>query len=160
MDGEQGKEPMSTRRLFHYTTASRLERILVSGFIRPADAFIGKGERPAVWCTYRPEFEPTAIPMIAGKDGKPQALTFDEMLRIESPIRIEVRIACAPLDWRQWRKLSGVKPRVARELEEDALKQGSYVRDWRMSFEPVHQDQWIVGEFYTGSEWRPFLSRK
>lgn len=50
--------------VWHYTTFSRLTRILLTGEIRPASAGVPEGERPIVWFSRNPVWEETATPEI------------------------------------------------------------------------------------------------
>ena len=45
-------------------TAKRLLGIVEGGAIRPAQAFVPRGERPGVWCSSLQDWEPTATKAI------------------------------------------------------------------------------------------------
>ena len=49
-----------TSLLWHYTTGTCFLQIVDDGMIRPATAFIAPGERPIVWFSAHPLWEPTA----------------------------------------------------------------------------------------------------
>jgi hypothetical protein len=145
-------------RLFHYTTASRLQKILRDNVIKQAIAFIDRRERPAVWFSYLPVWEPTATPAMVNKEtGEKENVTFEQLIDMDSPSRIEVNPECAPMNWREWRRLSGIGASFARRLEEVAIRQGSDVTRWRISFEPVGIEHWLAIEMFTktGRRWTP-----
>jgi hypothetical protein len=49
---------MATR--WHYTVRDRLRRIFGDGLIRPSTALVPAGEKPAVWFSANPDWEPSA----------------------------------------------------------------------------------------------------
>ena len=57
------------QELFHYTTFSRLKRIQQNRMILPATAAVQPHEKPVVWLTYSPEWEPTATPGVRDQEG-------------------------------------------------------------------------------------------
>jgi len=140
---------------------SRLLKILQSGEIRLATLYVPPTEKPVVWFSYHQNWEPTATP--ADSSRPTRQLTFDELTEIETPARIEVDPQAAPLDWRSWRKLSGVKSKMIKHLEEIAIRRDADVKTWRMSFEPVKTSDFISVEVFANGKWsdfREFLSLK
>ncbi len=146
------------KRLFHYTRITCLENIFQEKEIKPATLGVEPPEKPVVWCSFRQDWEPTATPAIKEHGGPRRQLTFDEFAKLETPARIEIDPRAAPLNWRAWRKLSGVKARIARSLEEVALRQDANIADWRMSFEPVRvkDGHWLAIELFVQGKWRDF----
>jgi len=140
-------------RLFHYTTFSRLLKILTDESISPANLHVAPPERPVVWFSRRLDWEPTATPALI-TNGQHQSLTFADLTQIDTPSRIEVNQHAAPLDWRSWRKTSGVTSRTVKGLEKSALRLNASVADWRMSFEPVTVEKWLDIELFIGGQWR------
>jgi hypothetical protein len=145
----------SLKKLFHYTIVSRLVKILEAGEIKPADLYVDRTEKPVAWFSFRQDWEPTATPGYE-ENGTLRQITFSELVEIETPARIEIDPRAAPLDWRAWRKLSGVRSKVVKRLEEVGLRKRASVSDWRMSFEPVRQKDghWLAIEVFVGGQWR------
>ena len=143
------------KRLFHYTTASRAVKIMAAQQINVAIIGVSDGERPVVWASFHPNWEPTATPALGGPNGERDNLTFADLPAIDTPIRFEVRHESAPLDWRTWLKTSGVDRRHAKSLELVAIRQGATTDDWRMSFAPIVQKDWIAIESFSWNQWMP-----
>ena len=82
-------------------------------------------------------------------------LTFDELLQIQTPVRIVVDPAATPLNWHMWRKTSGVKSKTVKGLEISALRCNANIKDWRMSFDPikVKNGHWLDIEIFTNGQW-------
>jgi hypothetical protein len=143
------------KRLFHYTRASHLQDILEDKAIRPSTIGLDHDEKPAVWCTFRQEWEPTATPAMKIAGGS-RVLTFQELTQVDTPVRIEVDPVGVKLDWQTWRRLSGVKSGVARRLERSAQDKKSYSADWRMSFAPIEMRHWLCIELFVDGQWRAY----
>jgi hypothetical protein len=142
-------------RLFHYTKLPFLRQILATNVILPATQWVPRGEKPVVWFSFRPDWEPTASPTTI-EGGQQVTLTFDEFVRLGLvPCRIEVSPERAPLNWRAWRKLSGVKSKNVKELEEAATGMGADVSDFRMTFDAVKSEDWLAVELYLNGVWTP-----
>jgi hypothetical protein len=150
----------SSVRLFHYTNHIRWKMILSDKVIETATLFVPVGQKPVVWFSFRQDWEPTASPGRV-ENGKVRRETFAEM--VESgliPYRIEVSPEIAPLNWRAWRKLSGVKSKMVKGLEETAIRWGANVNDWRMTFDAVKSGDWLAVESYSNGAWRPITPRR
>ena len=137
-------------RLFHYTHASALERIVGAGHLDPRTV-LRKGDRPAVWFSFSESFEPTAIPVVVGKP----ALSFEEFAATSTPIRIEVDQACAPHGWPYYK---GMHPQWAALLEmgwADGMPAINLAL-WRFSFDPVPVEAFRSLEGYSKGQWQRF----
>jgi len=142
-------------RIWHYTVGVRLRSILKDQMIEFATTGIRTGERPVVWATTSPKWEPTANKAI-NRDGhnvfldKRETTTHGEGL-----YRIEVMPEAVPYGWDEYKRLSNIDERMAKGLARVAREQGSNYRDWRVSFKPVAADQWLRIEFEVGhsDEW-------
>jgi len=146
---------MKSKRLFHYTVGTKIPLIQKDGFIKRADAFVSKNELPAVWCTFNSEWEETANKMFQSNyDNVLRAGNREQTEEIGGGLyRIEVSQDAAPLDWKQFKKRSGIKKNMSVALEKIARNVGSSVSDWRASFEPIYSDKWISIEFLEDGEW-------
>jgi hypothetical protein len=143
-------------RLFHYTTVEKFKQILKDGKIKPATAFVDPGEKAATWFSFHSEFEPTARKMGIDNQGHAHIMNIDEMTKYAGGvIRIEVDEKTAPLDWKTFKDLSGIKYRVASFLYEKALQQGARVGQWRCTFSEVPEELWLAVEIMKNGVWEP-----
>jgi len=155
-----GSKPAKAKigtRLFHYTRASNLIKILLDQEIKQATALVDASEKPAAWFSYRQDWEPSATPGYQPNDapaGTRRDSSFEEMQQIDTPARIQITPAGAPVNWRQWRKQSGVKHKIFKALEKRNLEIGASVDDWQASFEPVKSNDWLAIEVFVRGEWR------
>jgi len=67
--------------------------------------------------------------------------------------RIEVTPESAPNNWKKFKKLSGIKNKFAKALELTSKKKGSNPVDWRVSFSPIYDDDWLSIEKWDGQSW-------
>lgn len=123
--------------VYHYCPLDHIEPILASGELQPSGAGARASERPALWFTSRPTYEPTAIKMIQTNGGGIRQLTLAEQATAFGLARIVVPASLAPLTWRQWVRESGVRAVDAKRLARCAKAQGSDVALYRATFEPV-----------------------
>ncbi len=55
---------------WHYTTGDKYELIKKSGLLLPADIGISPPERPILWFSTHPRYEPTALKPLCGAQSK------------------------------------------------------------------------------------------
>ena len=159
----------------HYTVVGHLEKITAEGVIRPAWEGVTKIERLAVWFSTNPVWENT-VRKLMKEDGS--AASFEEhfqasqgvtalvksdedvvgtlkhiVFREVQPARISVADEIAPFRWEDFKRLSGIKPRDARDLYQVALMLGARPGEWYVSFDPVPADKWLAVQVYDGETW-------
>lgn len=126
---------------WHYTTTVGLTGALAdNNTLRRATAGIDlrAGERPVVWFTSRPTWEPTATKRRVNPQGEERMATIPEMVAAAGPlIRIGFNADVARHTWQAYRHLSRVHPGIADALEAYARRMGSDPGDWRVSFHDV-----------------------
>ena len=124
---------------WHYTLGTRLVSIIADQKIKRATAGVSKGERKAVWFTCREDWESLVTPMrIDEATGDLVWATIEETIQLVGAlVRIEVAEDVARHTWAYHRRLSGVDPRIADNLEASARKRGSAPADWRVSYHDV-----------------------
>jgi hypothetical protein len=143
------------RHLYHYTTRECLKLIQADGQIRQVSEFVPAGEKPAVWFSFEPEWEETANKPVADPQGQLTRGTKETTHALAGGlVRIAVKPEAAPIDWTQYKKLSGISADNARSVFNAALSCGMSVKNWRSSFEPVPESEWISIEYWDGREWR------
>ena len=136
-------------RFWHYTKGCHLPQILESEVIRVADILLDPRERPVVWFSPHPLWEPTVTSLWAD-------LPIEEIaVRAGGLVRIEVRAEAAPVSWRSWRKHSGVSWKTATRLGDTARKQGANPNGWRVSYQPVTSEMWLAVETWNNGVWQP-----
>jgi hypothetical protein len=148
---------MNTDHLhWHYTVADRYRLIALDQLVKPATAFINWREKPAVWFSPHPIWEPTACKVLSLPDGTWRRLTREETAQHGGGlVRTGVASQTGPHDWSAYRRLSGVNPRVASALAKTAKVQGADSRRWFVSFEAVPAALWIAVEIWREGTWLP-----
>lgn len=141
--------------VWHYTVRDRLSQIIADGVIRQATAGIGFGERPAVWFSSHPSWEPTANKGIIGRDGSRRTATKAEM-QARGMARIGVERNTAPHDWEAFKRLSGVSNFMASCMKRAGLDAGAKMSQWFVSFDPVPRERWVSVEVWNGSDWEAY----
>lgn len=142
---------------WHYTVGLHIDSIGESQVLRLADRYMLPGERPAVWFSTNPIWEPTANKR---HPNGSRSLTKEETEDLcDGLFRIGVAIATAPHDWAEFQQLSGLKEELARGLAASAEAVGAQTQDWRVSFVPVPSSDWVSVERWDGTEWVPFGER-
>ena len=140
------------RVLWHYTIAEYLPSILEDG-IRPATAFVEAGERPAIWCSYRPSWEPVCNKMVGNDAGDVEFLGEARTEQLFGLARLQVPEDLAPYTWPDFLKVSGIRARMAVMLENVAMENGSDIADWRAGFDMIPPDRFLAVEVKLDGEW-------
>lgn len=125
------------RRWWHYTVGIYVLPIVAAGKIARAKTGVPRGERPAVWFSSRPTWEPTATKG-AIVDGQRREMTISEMVEHAGGlVRLEVDVAVVRHTWADHQRIGQVDPRMATYLEAAAREHGADPRDWRVSYRDV-----------------------
>lgn len=141
-------------RLFHYTRATNAMKIVKSGEIRPATLLVPKRERPVVWFSSHPLYEPTALSATTEGGQIKRFTTIEEMATRETPFRFEVDPDEFPLGWFAFVNMSGCARKQSRQLARIAEGWGANIRGWRINFEPVGLERCLGFEAWF-REWKP-----
>lgn len=130
---------------WHYTTWEKTMQIVESGEIKPATAFVSKGEKPAVWFSTNQVWENSCNKGIIDRSqptGRRTA-TLEEMIRFGGGlVRFGVAPRVAHYTWEEFKELSGINPQLASNLAANGKKYNYDSSEWRVSFDAVHQDFW------------------
>ena len=124
------------RTLYHYCPGDNVPKILTHGQLRPSAAGARPGERPALWFTSRPTYEPTAIKLWV-QGGFVRSLTLQEMAEAYGLARFVVPEEVAPLTWVDWARTSGVRAVEVKRMARASKRLGSDVKLYRAAYEPV-----------------------
>ncbi len=132
-------------RVFHYTVVNNLPAIFERKMLMPTEKT--NKEEQAVWFSTNPEWEETANKAYHSGDGIPIEGTKWDTYKIYGGLsRIEVAPEIAPYNWEQYKKRSKVSQKKSQEIEGYAAKCNADPKEWRVSFEPVHKDNFISVE--------------
>lgn len=138
---------------WHYTTLDRYTLIYRDRLITPATGFVIPPERPAVWFSCHPHWEPTANKGIM-EGGLVRTATMDEMEAAGGGlVRIGVERRHLPYGWDGYPRTSGVLTAMAEGLYWSALAVGANPRDWRISYNPVPIEQWCEVQVLVEGRW-------
>jgi len=142
--------------VWHYTVVERLQHIFQAGELRPEREGIPRKEKAAVWFSANPVWEPTANRVIRNAAGVRARLTKDQTIVLGGGLaRIGVAAAVAPVDWKAFKKQSGISPDRARAIYEEAIGIGARPAEWFATFEPVPRSQWLSVEVWENERWMP-----
>lgn len=131
-------------RLWHYTTRHKLGEILAAGVIQPSKAFIEPAEKPVVWFSSRPTWEPTATKCpLTGKLGQYVTASAQGGLA-----RIAVAPQTAPYVFPQLPLVAGTSPATCIGLLLAGLEVGADPDQWFFSLRGVPRDLWLAVEVY------------
>jgi hypothetical protein len=119
--------------IYHFTTGLKLRSIINSGAIKPSIAKIEPHEKPVVWFSTSPEWEPTATKVpIPGMQGQITTAQAQGGL-----VRITVPGTCAPYGFPQLPLIAGTSPTTCIGLLLAGLELGADPATWRFTPEPV-----------------------
>lgn len=142
-------QPPETR--WHYTVTQHYPSIMKEGRLRLATLHVATRERPVVWFSTQPFWEPTACKGII-ENGVRRTATFEEM-RDTGLVRFGVRPSDAPYDWHAYLRKSRIDRGIADGLLEVARALGADPNHWFVSFRPVAIERCIAIEFLHEGTW-------
>lgn len=147
-----GKPAPKPSILWHYTTADHLTLILADGEIRPM--LLAKKVKPVVWFTTNPDWEPTASRVWHGPEGNVRRLGKDQTIVLGGGLaRIAVAAEAASIDWKTYKAQSGIGPKIAQHIYNEAVSLGSRPGDWAASFQGIPRDKWLRVEVWDNEAW-------
>ena len=145
---------MTVTTKWHYTTGQKFRLIVESGEISPATAFVPKGERPIVWFSTAPDWEPTANKAWQNSDGTIVSLDRELTAQLAGGlVRFGIAPETAPHDWHVLKELSGMSSETARGLYRVAIQQGSLPDQWWGTFDAVPCSKWIAVQVHQDGQW-------
>ena len=115
---------------WHYTTGDKYELIKNSGVLLPADIGVKLPERPILWFSTHPKFEPTAMKPLVNAQGPIRMLTLEELRDMAGGL---VRFGCPVTRLKfgeNLRKEAKMQSIVWRGLVKRALKVKASQGDW------------------------------
>jgi hypothetical protein len=144
-----------SKLIWHYTVGMLLSRIVNEGIIRPATAFVEPDERKVVWFSKNQEWEETANKGLYDPATNTRTLFNKEetATRAGGLVRIGVLPEVAPLTWEDFKRLSGINPKMARALYQGAIQSGARPGEWRATFDLVPKEKWQAVEIWQDGKW-------
>jgi hypothetical protein len=124
---------------WHYTNGLKLPLIRESGCLRPTDVGIGPAERPVLWFSTAPYWEPTSAKGWSQpfQDGPPRTLSMQENAeRGEGLYRFGLP-ASALIRWPEIGKRAGIKAALRNSLMRVGRKQGANPAQWYGTFQEI-----------------------
>jgi len=128
-------------KAYHYTIGKYLPAIFESGELRPTDSYVEPGERPILWFSTHPHFEPTATKMVISADGSYRGLSVEETEQQGGGLfRFGVSLDRVT-SWPRIGSLAGIRTKMKKSLEEAGLRKGASPRQWFGSLGPfsIHE---------------------
>lgn len=141
-------------RRWHYTTGAKILSIMSDGVIKPATAGLKAGERPAVWFSSNENWEETANKLWGDDLGNVRALNREETAEYADGLfRIEAGSDLPLHDWQAFKRLSGIKPKIAQRIYKSGISVGARPGQWFVSFDPVPISKCQGIETWNSGEW-------
>jgi hypothetical protein len=115
---------------WHYTTGEKYELIKKCGSLLPADIGVTAPERPILWFSTHPRFEPTALKPLASARGIIRMLTMEEMRDMAGGL---VRFGCPVTRLKfgeNLRKEAKMQSIIWRSLAKSAVRVKANQGDW------------------------------
>jgi hypothetical protein len=135
-------------RVFHYSVARYLPQILEDKMILPSTEGLEKERWHAVWFSTNPIWEESANKMYLASGIRIPGNKLDTHEIGKGLMRIEVVPEAAPYDWEQYKRKSMIPGKLARSFLGNAKKGGANPKEWRASFKPVPQRDWLSVELF------------
>lgn len=140
--------------LWHYTVVQRLQQILQDGELRPSAVGVPKKEKPALWFSSNPVWEPSVNRLWQDIDGRVVRLSKDQTHVLGGGLaRIGVAPETAPHDWKSFKQASGIATARAQSIYDDAVRIGARPGQWFATLEPVPRGKWLSVEVWENETW-------
>ena len=124
-------------KVWHYTIGKYIPAIFESGELRPTDQHIEKGEKPILWFSSNPHFEPTATKAALRYDGSLIGLSVEETEQLGGGLfRFGVSIDRVT-SWPRIGSIAGMRTKIKKSLEDVGIRKGASPRQWFGSLEAI-----------------------
>ena len=122
---------------WHYTTGQKARLIFESGELKPTGAFIEAQEKPILWFSKNQDWEQTANKMTMLPDGKIRPLSMEETRKMGGGLFRFGSLSDELIQWPRLARLSNMRSKIQRALEEGGLRAGADFREWCGLLEPI-----------------------
>jgi hypothetical protein len=146
--------------IWHYTTGENFIQIVEVGFLDPNKTVTLPGERPILWFSSEPFWEPTANKALS-LDGAVKTLSMDETREHGGGlVRFGVR-ASVLIRWPKLGRKAGMPPQTVRSLELVGIKQGAKPSNWYGSLKRIKvRECAAIQVMDENSEWADVTPKK
>jgi hypothetical protein len=150
-------------KVYHYTTNIALSKIVMDGKLITTSVLICKNERPAVWFSTNPDWDETVRKSFINKmtGEKTPPLSRDDIYKNGFiPVRIEVEQTLPFINWKKFKRRSGISKTIAKSLEDVAKKWGANPKEWLALFSPVSSDHFLNIQVWDGHNWQVYWEKE
>lgn len=142
--------------VFHYTVGTALAQIAASGHLQPSAVAVKLRERPVLWFSSNPKFEPTAIKMFLWEGStEPVLPTFAELAEGIGVYRFALPAGDPRLvPWQRLPLVARIAPADVRKMMATGLRVGARPADWSGSLVAIPVGE-VTLEVWTGGAWEP-----
>jgi len=140
---------------WHYTTGGNFIDIMTSGILMTTSENCPTHERPVLWFSLNPNWEPTAVKGIV-ENGRRRTATMQETKKLGGGL---VRLGYPHSELIPWPKLAkeaGILSRNRKMLEKTGMEQGANPHHWCGSLFPISLDELVVE--FMNEQWGRVLS--
>ena len=145
-----------SQQLWHYTVGHKLPLIRESNALRPNGARIAPNERPVLWFSSDPVYEPTAIKLVQMPDqGRLHRPSVRELHELIGVFRFAIDRADPRLDnWPTVQRKARISPAGVASMIRAGVEVGAKPMNWFGAFQEIPLAD-LQFESWTGTEWVP-----
>ncbi|MEX5748766.1 hypothetical protein [Massilia sp. X63] len=145
---------VAAARLWHYTAGHKLPLIREAGTLRPNGAKIAPKERPVLWFSAEPVYEPTAIKLVQMPGNtRPRRPSMAELHEMIGVFRFAIdRDDPRLLPWPAVHRLARISPAGVANMLRAGVEIGAKPTNWFGAFEEIQLAD-LRFEAWTGEKW-------
>lgn len=146
------------KNLYHYTNEYKARAIIDSGHLIPTGQPATPREKPVLWFSTHPFYEPTAIkPLVMG--GELVEVSLEVYREMFTLYRFWLVPGYPVSSWDRTCKLAKTPSKLRKAMEIKGRRQGGNPKQWFGTLEPVTLDN-VVEEILVGDVWEPWNREK
>jgi hypothetical protein len=146
---------MTKTRTYHYTTGNKLSPISTSGCLLPTNVLVAPHEKPVLWFSLNPVYEPTAIKLIVKSYGQAYRPSVQELHQLIGIFRFGIDAGDARLaTFNKLPRLARISPIDVSRMVASGLRIGATPTHWSGSLVPIALAE-LEFEEWTGDTWVP-----
>lgn len=150
----KGRNTMLKTRTYHYTTGNKLSPILNSSCLVPTNVMVAPHEKPVLWFSVNPRYEPTAIKLVA-HGGHTHRPTVQELHQLIGIFRFGFNVDDARLvPFNKLSRLARISPQDIAAMIASGMRIGATPAHWTGSLVPITLSE-VDFEEWTGDTWVP-----
>jgi hypothetical protein len=141
-------------KIYHYGRGCDFFNTLTQGTIAPRQLQPCIDSFPGVWCSLQEEWNADSHLLAVCPDGIIWTTKMSLPCVAESLGRIEVDSSIGLIGLKDFQRLRGVQPKVAKAMAKEARRVGIEPDDWLFAIGHIPASQWLSVEFFTGEGWQ------